>query len=266
MMASPTFESPNLGGMGNMDNTLAFCFLTVFLLTGFAALKKLEQGLKIPIRRVPGLDAIDEAIGRSTEMGSTSLFVIPGGPFDAQAFAAFDILSHVAKQTAKYDTRLMVVNALPEAHAIATEVVREAYVTQGKEAAFTDGTMKFLSGGFTAGVLGIYEREKIGANFMFGSFFFESLTLAEAGQSTGAIQVSGTANTHQLPFLVAACDYSLIGEEIYAAGTYLSGNKVQIGSLAAQELGKYVSILAILLGSLYYTLKSQNVFGLLGGK
>ena len=130
-------------------------------------------------------------------------------------------------------------------------------MAEGKEGTFNDEIMRFLSGGFTAGVLGIYEREKIGANFMFGSFFFESLTLAE---------VSGTANTHQLPFLVAACDYSLIGEEIYAAGTYLSRNKPQIGSLVAQELGKYISITLIVAGSVYYTLKVQNVFGLLGGK
>ncbi len=249
-----------------MYNTLALSFLTVFTLVSLVAFRRLNNGFEIEIRRVAGLDAIDEAIGRSTEMGNTSLFIIPGGPFDAQAFAAFDILAHVAKQTAKYDTRLLVVNALPESHAIATEVVRQAYVSEGKGAEFNDDTMRFLSGGFTAGVLGIYEREKIGANFMFGSFFFESLTLAEAGQSTGAIQVSGTANTHQLAFLVATCDYSLIGEEIYAAGTYLSRDKAQIGSLVAQEVGKYVSIAAIVIGSLYYTLKAQNVFGLLGGK
>lgn len=249
-----------------MENTLALGFLTIFTITSLVALKKAGNGTDIPIRRVPGLDAIDEAIGRSTEMGSTSLFLIPGGPFDAQAFAAFDILSHVARQTAKYDTRLVVVNALPESHTIATEVVRQAYLAEGKEDLFRQDTMRFLSTGFVAGVLGIYEREKIGANFMFGSFFFESLTLAEAGQSTGAIQVSGTANTHQLPFLVAACDYSLIGEEIYAAGTYLSRNKAQIGSLVAQELGKYVSIAIILFGSIYHTLKAQNLVGLLGGK
>lgn len=249
-----------------MDHTLAFSFLIVFTLTSLFALKRLGDGHEIPIRRVAGLDAIDEAIGRSTEMGRTSLFVIPGGPFDAQAFAAFDILSHVAKQTAKYDTRLVVVNALPEAHAIASEVVRQAYVSEGKESSISDDTMRFLSTGFAAGVLGIYEREKIGANFLFGSFFFESLTLAEAGQSTGAIQVSGTANTHQLPFLVAACDYSLIGEEIYAAGTYLSRDKAQIGSLVAQELGKYVSIAVIIIGSLLYTVKVQNVFSLFVGK
>lgn len=246
-----------------MDRYLAIGFLTVFAIVSLYGMRRASTSL-IPIRRVPGLDAIDEAIGRATEMGRTSLFIIPGGAFDAQAFAAFDILGHVARQAAKYDTRILVVNALPEAHAISQEVVRQAFLSEGREDKFTPDSLQFLSGGFTAGVLGIYEREKIGANFLFGSFYFESLTLAEAGQRTGAIQVSGTANTHQLPFLVAACDYTLIGEEIYAAGTYLSRNGAQIGSLIAQEVGKYVSIAAMLAGSIYLTLISPAAKSMAG--
>ncbi len=245
------------------SNNAAMYLLVAFTLISLYAMRRTSHGPGINIRRVPGLDAIDEAIGRATEMGRTSLFVIPGGAFDAQAFAAFDILSHVAKRAARYDSKILVVNALPEAHAIASEVVRQAYLSEGKDKSYTSESMRFLSGGFTAGVLGIYDREPIGANFLFGSFFFESLTLAEAGQRTGAIQVSGTANTHQLPFLVAACDYTLIGEEIYAAGTYLSRNEAQIGSLVAQEAGKYLSIAAMLAGSLFFTVRA---FATKGGR
>ncbi len=241
-----------------MDRQISMWFLGVFTVSSILAMRRVSRGGAIPIRRLQGLDAIKEAIGRATESGSTSLFVVPGGPFDAQAFAAFDILGHVARETAKYDTRLVVVNALPEAHAISTEVVKEAYKAEGKEESFDENSMRFLSSGFTAGVLGIYEREKIGANFLFGSFYFESLTIAEAGQRTGAIQVSGTANTHQIPFLVAACDYSLIGEEIYAAGTYLSRNKAQIGSLVAQEIGKYLGIVVIVVLSVAKTVSNLN--------
>ncbi|MGI6642924.1 MAG: DUF6754 domain-containing protein [Bacillota bacterium] len=235
------------------DRLFSMCFLAAFLLASLLAMKRVERGRDIPIRRLEGLDAIQEAIGRATEMGSASLFIIPGGPFDAQAFAAFDILGYVAQETAKYHTKLVVVNALPEAHAISQEIVRQAYKSLGKDDSLDNVSLRFLSTGFTAGVLGVYERDRIGANFLFGSFYFESLTLAEAGQRTGAIQVSGTANTHQLPFLVAACDYSLIGEEIYAAGTYLSRNPAQIGSLVAQEIGKYVGILVISALSIWRT-------------
>ena len=38
--------------------------------------------------------------------------------------------------------------------------------------------------------------------------------LSETGFDAGAIQVAGTAMVSQIPFFIAACDYTLIGEEI----------------------------------------------------
>ena len=75
-----------------------------------------------------------------------------------------------------------------------------------------------------ARVDGMIAREKPGACFLLGSFFAESLLLAEAGNQAGAVQVAGTAMSHQLPFLVAACDHVLIGEEFFAASAYLTGD------------------------------------------
>jgi len=87
-----------------------------------------------------------------------------------------------------------------------------------------------------------------------GSFFAESLLLAETGFATGAIQVAGTANVSQLPFFVVACDYTLIGEELYAASAYLSGEPKLVGSLKGADLLKIVAIAAILVGCILETL------------
>jgi hypothetical protein len=81
-----------------------------------------------------------------------------------------------------------------------------------------------------------------------GSFFAESLILAETGNAVGAIQIAGTAQPAQLPFFVAACDYTLIGEEFFAASAYLSGEADQIGSLKGQDVGKLLVAAGILVG------------------
>ena len=84
-----------------------------------------------------------------------------------------------------------------------------------------------------------------------GAFFAESLILAETGNSVGAIQIAGTAMPSQLPFFVAACDYTLIGEEFFAASAYLSGQPDQLGSLKGQDLGKIlVGVVLIVLVTL----------------
>jgi hypothetical protein len=81
-----------------------------------------------------------------------------------------------------------------------------------------------------------------------GAFYAESLLLAENGNSIGAIQIAGTAEPSQLPFFVAACDYTLIGEEFFAASAYLSGERDQLGSIKGQDIGKLLVAAVIVIG------------------
>jgi hypothetical protein len=101
---------------------------------------------------------------------------------------------------------------------------------------------------FTAAVSARMTREKPAAIFLVGYFFAESLILAETGQSTGAIQIAGQADPTQLPFFVATCDYTLIGEELYAASAYLSREPVLLGSIRGQDIAKGILILIAIIG------------------
>src|SRR5450756_2048675 len=66
-----------------------------------------KAGHRLPkIRRLAGLDAIDEAIGRATEMGRPVIFANgSNGLDDAQTIASFPVLSYVAHTCARYDTK-----------------------------------------------------------------------------------------------------------------------------------------------------------------
>jgi hypothetical protein len=74
-------------------------------------------------------------------------------------------------------------------------------------------------------------------------FFAESLILAETANSVGAIQIAGTDASSQLPFFIAACDYTLIGEELYAASAYMSREPLLLGTLKAQDILKGLLLL-----------------------
>jgi len=86
------------------------------------------------------------------------------------------------------------------------------------------------------------------------------MILAETGSFQGMIQIGGTANTHQLPFFVAACDYALIGEEIYAASAYLSKEPVLYGTVVGQDWLKMLVWLIILVGSVMATVAPDNTW------
>jgi hypothetical protein len=225
---------------------LVFC-VSVIVYIFFAG-----KGKDFYIRRINGLEAIDESVGRATEMGKPILFVPGiGGLEDIQTLASLTILGKVAEKVAEYDTKLIVPVKDSLVLTTAREIVKAAYTQSGRPDAFRSDDIFFLTSdqfGYVAGVDGIIIREKPATNFLLGSFFAESLILAETGFANGAIQISGTAQAAQLPFFVAACDYTLIGEELFAASAYLSRDPQQLGSLKGQDLGKVVIIAIIIIG------------------
>jgi len=210
------------------------------------------KGHEFFIRKINGLEAIDEAVGRATEMGRPVLFV-PGisDISDMQTLAALTILGNLAEKVAEYNSKLIVPCRNALVLTAAREIVKGAYLKAGQPDAYNEDDIFYLTDdqfGYVAGVDGIIIREKPATNFLLGGFWAESLILAETGFAHGAIQISGTAQPAQIPFFVAACDYTLIGEELFAASAYLSKDPQQLGSLKGQDFGKIVVIAIILIG------------------
>ncbi len=207
-----------------------------------------------------------------TEMGRPVHFT-PGisglgadtGP---QTLAGLSVLAHVAELAAKYKTTLWVTIRIPQVQPLAAEIVRQAYIKAGAPEAYDEGKIIYLSDAqfaYASGVVGLMHREKVAANIMIGAFWAESLLFAEGGFLVGAIQVAGTAQTSQIPFFVAACDYCLIGEEILAAGAYLSKDPAQLGAIWGQDYAKLVTIILVGLGMVLSLAGNDFLFKLLSG-
>ncbi|MEO0161578.1 MAG: DUF6754 domain-containing protein [candidate division WOR-3 bacterium] len=213
-----------------------------------------RKGKALFIRKISGLEAIDEAVGRATEMGKPILYVPGLASIDViSTIASMNILSQVAKKTAEYNTTLLVPNRDPVVYTVAREVVKEAYLDAGRPDAFNPDSVYFLTNdqfGYTSAVCGTMVRDKPATNLFIGYFWAESLVLAETGATTGAIQIAGTDSVFQLPFFIVACDYTLIGEELYAASAYLSREPLLLGSLKGQDWGKMIIIGVLLISSL----------------
>ncbi len=210
------------------------------------------KGKELYIRKISGLEAMDEAVGRATEMGKPVLFV-PGimDLDDMQTIAGLTILGKLAEKTAEYHTKLLVPVSKSMVLSAAKEIVKEAYIKTGFPDEYNADNIFYITDdqfGYVAGIDGIIMREKPAANFLLGSFYAESLIIAETGFASGAIQIAGTAQPSQLPFFVASCDYTLIGEELFAASAYLSKDPQQLGSLKGQDFGKAFFILLIIVG------------------
>lgn len=245
------------GPLFRADRINALVLVLVFSTTIILYTRWAKQGKPLFLRKIPGLDAVEEAVGRATEMGRPVLFV-PGIAEldDIQTIAAVSILGRVARITAQYDTPLLVPVRYPLILAAGQEVVEQAYTEMGKKDTYDKDTVRYVAGeqfAFTATVNGYMMRERPATNIFMGAFFAESLLLAETGNAAGSIQISGTAQPEQLPFFIAACDYTLMGEELYAASAYLSHEPIMTGGLKGQDFIKILIVILVILGVILVT-------------
>ncbi len=210
------------------------------------------------IRPIPGLEAVNDAIGRATEMGRPMLFVSGlSGISDIATIAAMLILGHIARRAAAYETPIIVPCNDPLVMTAEREIVHQAYIEAGKPDAYEPQNIYYITDsqfGYTSAVDGIMVREKPAANFFMGYFYAEALILAETGNMTGAIQIAGTDADTQLPFFITACDYTLMGEELYAASAYLSRSPLLMAQLKGQDYGKVLLAAGLLTGVTLATL------------
>ena len=233
------------------DLSVQFAAVLIFSITIYYYIDRARSGEEIYLRTIPGLKAIEEAVGRATEMGKSVLFVPGISDLDqVETITGLNILGHVAEHTAKYETSLNVPVSKSIVMEAGREVCKEAYLRAGRPDLYYDDMVHYVTEeqfAYTAGVTGIMERDKPAACFYLGKFYAESLILAEAGNSIGALQIAGTGSYSQIPFFVTACDYTLIGEEFFVANAYLSNKPELIGSIKGQDIAKLLVMIAIAL-------------------
>lgn len=242
---------------------LTFGLLSILLFWSF---RKVRSGAKPYLRPLPAIAGIEEAIGRAAEMGRPVHFTPGSDGFNSgtagQALAAVICLSHISRLCAKFDVRLLVSNRRAEVQPLTEEIVRQAYLSEGKISNFRPTDIRFFSDdqfAYASGVIGVMSGERTASNIMLGGYYAESLMFAEAGATYGNVQIAGTASISQIPFFVTTCDYCLIGEELYAAAAILSEDPAQVASLVTQDIVRVAVVGLLVIGAVSASLGSNAV-------
>jgi hypothetical protein len=234
--------------VGRLPEGIAI-LLTIAALAGSALLVR-RRGLP-KLRSLPPLEAIGDAVGRATEQGTPVVYITGWGGDMARptTMASMEILSEVAGRAAEYNCKLIFPSHDPVVASVAEDTVHQAATVVGRPEWSSTAEVAFVTQsqfGYAAAVDGMMVREHPGAVFLLGTFEGEALLLAESAYQSGAVTIAGSDSTIQLSFFLVACDYTLIGEELFAASGLVSADtKASIGVLAMDWL-KYV-ILAILI-------------------
>ncbi len=243
----------------NADNFILLIVLTFSaIVIVFYILSR--RGYVPYVRPIAGLTGLEEAIGRATELGRPVVFAHGINDIRAiQTHVALSVLTHVARTAARLRAEFIAVVSRPDVFPITEEVVREAYRAEDALDRFRpEEQIRYLSESaevYAASVGKLIEESPAGCAIFFGSFNFASLLMAEPGARMGVIQIAGDAGLGQIPFFVCTCDYTIMGEEYFAAGAYLSKDPGVRGAIFSQDLIKAVIAACILLGIVCYHLQ-----------
>lgn len=218
-----------------------------------------QRAKGLSIRRIAGLDQIDEAVGRATETARPVLMVPGIGALDGISVQALTIFASVVRTAVRFATPIRLLTAHPGVYGVAQEIVRDVYLSEGASERFDPDSVRFVSDrqfAFASGVAGAIQRERVAAAFLMGEFFAESLIIAENANIVGAIQVASSTQTTQTPFFIAACDYVLLGDEFYAASAYLGRVPVLLGSLVGVDWAKMTFMAFVVIAVIWHSIQT----------
>jgi hypothetical protein len=251
---------------GRVFDTLILVILAITLALAYYYSTK---GIGVNLRKLPALDAIEEAIGRAAEMGRPVHATSGTGGLRlnaAETVAGLNVLTYVSTLCARLGVKLIVTNQNPEVVPMQEELVREAYLSEGKLDEYSSDIVRHLSDrnmAYTAMAQGIIAREKVAAQICVGNLGMETLILWEAAKRIGGMNIGGTQSRYRQHDLAVGSDYMLIGEDIFAAGAYISGDPLQQNSIATQDVIKGIILAILVIGGILSMLGNNSFINIL---
>ncbi len=232
---------------------LSFAFLLFFALFLYIAFVEVRIKGKPNLRPMPALDFLRETFQKAIESGRP-LHVSPGtgtiGEKDtAETLAGLGLLEYAQRQGSLYKIPVTSTFFHPT-------TMLSGYDFRRKFGA-TEGRIYFIAperGVYAAGAAEVLKNERPILNLALGPFGYEFLLLSEAAESRGIDQVAGATDPTVLPFIYSSTEYSLIGEEVFAAKAYLSKEPQALAGIIAQDVMRFTLIIGITVGVILKTL------------
>ncbi len=236
----------------------AVVLFIVFLAPFIYFVYRAQLNLAMPLRPIAAYEALKQLLARAAEAGQPVHISIGtaglGQASTADTTAGLYTLEFLADRAAVSAIPPIVTVSDPTALPIAQDQLRRAYQRQGYPEEYDPRQVRLVAPNingsavaYAAGVMDVLTHERVMANVMVGTFGDEFLLMGETGAQKGLLQAGGTSNPQVLPFVYTSISHPLYGEEIYAAGAYLSAHRTHIGSLLAQDTMRAVLVIVVVL-------------------
>lgn len=207
------------------------------------------------LRSIPAFDRLVQAVGLAVEAGQRLHLSLGRGSLSglqaASALVSLSVLDRIARDASVSDRPPVATSGEGALAILSQDVLRGTYRNMGIEDRFdpVSGQLTGLTAfSYAAGTLPIIFDQQVSANFIAGHFGAEVALIHDAAERSGGQTLAGSDNIPAQAVIYALAQEPLIGEELYAAGAYTLAGPLHVASLRAQDILRWVLILAILAG------------------
>ncbi len=192
-------------------------------------------------------DAVESAKRLHFSFGSSTL----GDSTTITTLASAEIMYRMAERVAMGRQTPLVTLSNPLTLPLAQDTLRRAYEYRQNMPYYRSNAAAWFPQGsraltFAAGVAAFAADYDVDSNLVMGKFDYELALIAESAlrYDQGLIAHSDRVEGQAIAYAMA--DQALIGEELYVGPAYLNGTALERGGILAQEVLRWLVILAIL--------------------
>lgn len=212
---------------------------------------------KINLRSIQAFSHFRREVDLAVEAGKRLHISLGRGNINdlqgGSAFIGLTILDRCARAASNSDRPPMTTSGDGVITILSQDTLQSTYRSLATEQRY-DPTNARLTGlspmAYAAGAMPTIHDEQISANIFAGHFGTEIALLTEAGERSRSLTVGGSDSIHAQAVLYATSDETLLGEELYAAGAYLGAGVAHSASLRAQDILRWVLMVAIVIGAI----------------
>lgn len=221
-------------------------FLVLLILRG-------RKGPAPQTRALPAFQDLWGETGYAAESGGAIHIALGSGGLNgedaATSLAGLQVVQALADATAAYNAPPIVTVGDPTLLPVAQDILRRAYERNGIAELYDPGRVRFVAPSpvaYAAGAAHVVATENITSSTMYGAFGAEVSLITDAGARRELPQLAAAAAPHALGALYPALDRLAVGEELYAAGAQMTGERRYLVSLVAQDVLRVILVLVIL--------------------
>lgn len=234
---------------------LAFVVIFFFLMITFAVAGRNRP--RQHLRDIPAFSRLGRAIGLAVEAGKRMHITLGwGGITDlrgASALIGLTILERIARLASISDRPPVATSGDGILGILSQDTLSGTYKAIGAGFQY-DPTTGRVSGltpvSYSAGTVPVIYDEQVSATVLAGHFGSEAALITDAAERNDSLTLAGSDSITAQAVFAASAQEPLIGEELFAAGAYINAGPIHASSLRAQDIFRWVLVIAILVGAI----------------